>query len=93
MERKMDKYIAPILKKMCKIINVNYKEIKFNELGWYNEHTWTKEQEEKFRLWLEDYLYENNNIRKELLKNSVKNKKIIKSAVSEFLLNFGWKTI
>lgn len=87
----MKKYLSVVLKKMCNIVGTNYKDIDFKEHGWFLKYSWTTEQANEFSMWLEDYLYKNPKARKELLERPIKNKEVIKQAVSWFMLDYSWR--
>lgn len=85
----MGKHLKKIMKEMCKRVNVNFKDIDFKKDRWFMKHSWTFKQENDFRKWLIDYLNNNSEARKEVLKNP--NKKEVEKAVSWFIINYGWK--
>jgi len=85
------KPINRVIKKMCDVINVNYKDIDTMKEGWFNEYTWTAEQEEEFRVWFESYLYKSAEARREIMEHPIKNKKIINKLVTQFIFNYGWE--
>ena len=88
----MTKHLTTILKKQCNIVGVNFDDIDFSKSGWYQSHVWTEQQEQEFSDWLYNYFLENKEAREELLEHKAKDKKYIKRAISEFNLNYGWKT-
>ncbi len=85
------KHTKIILNKMCEVVGA--KNIDFKEEGWFLKHEWTEEQEKEFSKWMQNYLYENKEARDEMMRISVKNKKIIEKFVDQFLGNYGWRTI
>lgn len=48
---------AALLKKQCAIIKVDANKIDFQKPDWYQDHTWTKKQEDKFKTEFINYLY------------------------------------
>jgi len=86
----MNKYMVEILKEMCKRVGGNYDRIVFSENEWWRVYSWTEEEEADFKVWFEEYLYNNTRARKELT-TCGKSKKCIKQAVSEFLLQYSWR--
>ena len=96
-------YLIEILKEMCKRVNANYDEIDFKINSWvddegifhtndyYHLFSWTKDEEDSFKKWMIDYLYNNKQARKEFMSFPKKNKKRIAACVDEFLWNHGWK--
>lgn len=61
------------------------------EDNWYISEEWTQEEENEFALWMQDYLIENKQARKEIMRIPVKNKEVINKTVKTFLANYGWK--
>jgi len=84
-------HLQQILRQMCYVIGVDPETIDFGQHDWYMQHTWTQEQEQEFKIWLTDYIYNNNEARKEILEFPRKDKKHCEKAASEFLFNYGWK--
>lgn len=85
----MNKYIIKILKKMCKIVGADFNRIDFKSNDWYRTYEWTKKQEDKFKEWFIDFIYNNKKAREEL-SYCGKNKKDIKKFVDMFVFNYGW---
>ena len=84
-------YLRKVMKKMCVMINVDMNKIKFHSPNWWTTHTWTEKQQEQFRKWFEDLLYNDSKAREELMDLNIKNKKLIGRAVAWFLLCYGWR--
>lgn len=76
-----------IMTKMCDAIRVDYKDVDFQADHWYWSHTWTKEQEEEFRVWLGKFLVKH--------KYATKGKKRGQNAgyyeAGKLIMNYGWK--
>ena len=87
----VNKHLEIILKEMCKRVGANYNDIDFKDKEWYTRHEWLEEEQEDFHKWLVDYLYNNTEARKEILRYPRKNKKLINKAVTWFLFDYGWK--
>jgi len=87
----MNKYLTEVFTKMCSIVGADYDSIDFSADGWYSKYEWTDEQEKEFEKWMIEFLYTNNEARRELF-GCRKVKKAIKPWVGMFLLSYGWKT-
>lgn len=85
------KHKTIIFKRMCRVINIKYKDVNFSKKDWYLEHSWSEKKCNNFQAWLEDYLYKSSAARKELMNVPIKNKKVIKDVVDWFILNYGWR--
>jgi len=76
---------------MCDFVGAPYSVINNNELDpWYMKYKWTPIQEDNFKKWLVNHLFNNLAARREILRHPIKNKRTIKSAVESFILNYGW---
>ena len=78
---------------MCDFVGVKLSDIDTTKDGWYHMHSWTEAQEDEFGKWLENYLWENKNVVRELTKRRYINKKQIHQLTQEILLLWGWKTV
>ncbi len=91
----MTTHLKEVLKKMCSIVGISgidFDNFDFKADGWYQKYQWTREQEKEFCEWLEKYLLENKDSRKEFMARPNKTKRDIKKVVKEFIFNYGWKT-
>ena len=84
-------YTAFILEQMCMKVNANPDNIDFGKQDWFHSFEWYEEQEEEFIEWLADYLYNNKEARKELLRFPSRSKKVMRRAAEQFVFNYGWK--
>jgi len=87
----MDKYLEKILKKMCKMVGADYDAIDFKSSNWFLTHSWTKKKQDSFRQWFIDYLSDNGEARKILMRFPKKDKKWVELAVDNFIFQYGWK--
>jgi len=87
-----NEYLIHILKEMCHRVNADYAQIDFFEHNWFLTHEWNASEEEDFKSWIVDYLYENKDARNYLMRFPRKNKKDLKKLADEFVFNYGWKT-
>jgi len=85
-----EKYLWAILKKMCEFVNVSIDKIDFNSDTWFQTHKWSLETESKFVEWLQNYLYNNYQARKNIMQTTIKNKTFIKKFAEMFAFNYGW---
>jgi hypothetical protein len=90
---KENPYLKAILINMCETVGADFNKIKFNTKKWFLKFLWTEEEENNFRNWLENYLYQEPKARKELMSLPRKNKKLIKNVVDEFLFMYGWSRV
>jgi len=86
----MNKELEIILKEMCVRVGASYEDIDFHEHNWFTKHRWTIHQEEDFKDWLTNHLYENKSARGFILNISSKNKKLCKKGAQAFIFNYGW---
>lgn len=84
----MDKELKTILDEMCSIVGA--KEVNYKEKEWFLKHTWSEEEQESFRNWLSNFLYNNSKARKAF--KIARSKKYCDKASGMFILNYGWKT-
>jgi hypothetical protein len=85
------KHLNIILEKMFDSVGVIFTEDFCKTPNWFMKYSWTREQEDTFRKWLIEYLYQDIEARKELMSYAYKNKKSCERAANEFLFNYGWK--
>lgn len=76
---------------MCKAVKVNPKKVDPSKLGWFKKHTWTTKQQEEFIELMVERLYVSATARKEIFPNCVRSKKMLRAAMTNFILNYGWK--
>ena len=87
---KFGKHFEIIMKKMCELNNVDYYKVNFHNDEWYTAYTWTEEEEQVFRDWLFNYMKDNVEARKELMRINSKSKKNLEIFISEFCLMWSW---
>lgn len=75
-----------ILAEMCKVIGVDFESFDFSQPNWYWQHTWTKEQEEAFRVWLGEFLVKN----KYTKKGNYRGQNAGYYEAGKLLFNYGW---
>lgn len=83
-----------LLKKQCVIIGINAKKINFQKSDWYQDYTWTKKQEARFRKEFIKYLYGNLKRTKEIARLAhivYKSKKKLNILWQWWNLDYGWK--
>jgi hypothetical protein len=90
-KREIGEHLKHILKKMCNIVNADYKKINFQKDNWYHEYYWSEKEEIDFIEWLTNYLYTTKEARKEILYISGRSKIICNKAARQFVFNYGWK--
>uniref|UniRef100_A0A6M3JHG0 Uncharacterized protein n=1 Tax=viral metagenome TaxID=1070528 RepID=A0A6M3JHG0_9ZZZZ len=87
----MNKHLKIILTKMCKDVGADYTKINFKKKNWYWDYEWTTNKEQKFKLWLINYIKNNKEARNYLMSISSTNKKFLEKFANEFIMNYGWK--
>lgn len=91
-KNKMGKHLRVILKEMCKRVGAKFEEINFKKQNWFMKFSWTEKEQNEFIDWLTNYLYQNSEARKEVMKFPVKDKKRCKEVAIQFVSFYGWKT-
>jgi len=84
--------LETILTEMFARVGDKYEEEKTSSDSWYNSHEWTIEEQNSFKDWLTDYLYNNKDARKFMMSFPIKDKKRCKETASQFNAWYGWKT-
>ena len=79
-----------VLSKMCEFAKLPVKVLE--ELYAFEQFTWTSTQENKFKEWLENELRNDSKLRRMFMKFPQNTKTAIKKVVSEFNLNYGFRT-
>jgi hypothetical protein len=79
-----------VLKKMCDMVKAPYSVVNSCE-DWYHKYSWTQKQEDEFKKWFADYLYNNTEARNEIMSMPIKRKKVINGVVEFWNLDYGWK--
>lgn len=88
---KENPYLEEILREMCLRVGANFDKLDFKSSDWFTKYSWTEDEEEDFKLWLNQYFYDNAEAREEIMPRVAKDIEVIDMANSEFLLRFGWK--
>jgi len=90
-----DEKLCPVLRVvlhgMCLIGGCDFESIDFSAKNWFHKHTWTKEEQDAFRDWLADLVYDETLVRNQLLEHPIKNKKYCKRFADEFVFSYGWR--
>jgi len=82
-----------ILKKMCKIVGADYNTMDFRSPDWFNKHSWTTKEEDRFFEWLAKYFFEHWDAVSEIFKYvGCKNKKNARKYSLAFVANYRWKS-
>lgn len=85
-------YFTEVLREMCNRVDVNYEDIDFKKDNWYEDYTWSTNDQNKFIEWFAKYL-RNMGPRRELCKYPSLTRTIkqrIKFA-EKFVPSFSWK--
>ena len=81
-----------VLKEMCKRVGTNFNSVDFKDPNWYNQYSWSMDEETNFIEWLANALMTNKTVRMDLLvypSHLTYNK--ARKAAKEFVLNYGWR--
>ena len=81
-----DEQLKIILTKMCSRVGVKYKDINFAEEGWFQKHSWAKEEQDSFQKWLGDKLTEWKCVKKGKYRGQPHGY----YEAGKFLMNYGW---
>jgi len=84
------KHFDKIMSEMCSRVGANWEVVNPKESGWFQKHNWSEAEQESFKEWMVNYLYNSGEARKEVLTFNVKNKALIRKAVDKFLFCYGW---
>ena len=76
---------------MCESVGVDFDTFDFDQENWYWQHTWTTDEENRFKQWLVHEIYNNTKLRKATMHFPIRNFKNIEMAVEMFMLNYGWR--
>jgi hypothetical protein len=93
---KLPDYLLDILKEMFSRVNAPVDNIDefTKQPTWFLTYEWTKEQQDGFVSWLENYLKNNKQtfvtLTRRMLSNNKKNRLKI---ANEFVWNYGWKEV
>ena len=91
----MNKETEIIFKEMCTRVGADYEQIDFQEEKWFYKYQWTQTEEEDFKNWLSEHIYNLPIKRLRLLTKFPhiirKRKKQSRKFATELVDNYGWK--
>ena len=77
---------------MCSYIDdAHFDDIDFQEPDWYMKHTWNRDQEKDFCIWLTEYLFKNKEAQESLYSRKNMSKEECRQTASAFCCSFGWR--
>jgi hypothetical protein len=85
-------HIHNILYEMCQRVGADYDTIDFQEAGWYTKYTWSVDEENSYKAWLFEYLRNNKDARREIMRFPSTKQKNIERCVNSFIFNYGFVT-
>ena len=88
---KLPKHMTIILKKMCELVGADFDKVNFKDPFWFDTYEWTEEEEQVFKDWLREYLKNNIEARRELMKWPAKKKDYLDRIIAEFCLMWSWR--
>jgi len=86
-------YLKEVLEKQCEIAEVDFNKVNFDSETWFQDVTWTKEQETTFEEWVKDYMKTNSKARNQLMTVKSKSKKTIDKWWAMYNLMYGFRVI
>lgn len=94
------KHIEIIIREMCRRVGADFDSLVFTKThedmdvkeAWFMKHEWSEDEQDDFKKWLVEYLLNNAEARREIMKSSDKNMKKLEAAAGWFIFAFGWKT-
>jgi hypothetical protein len=72
-----------MLKMMCRYANIEYEDVDWTDREWFNQHNWTKVQQEQFIEWLTVFLFN---------KHYARTMKIARHEAEKLNMQYGWTT-
>lgn len=88
----MNPILIKILRKMCSLADVEFDSVDFDEESWYCKHSWSKEQEEEFTIWLTDFMKKKENRTVSGAGSLLSNNEARIKFAESFVMHYGWKT-
>jgi hypothetical protein len=85
-------HLFTILYEMCNIVGADYHSIDFKSDNWYTHYIWSVDEENNFKVWLYEYLRDNKEARKELMRFPSSKPKDIEKIVNSFVCMYGFVT-
>ena len=87
-------YFTDVLKEMCSRVGVEYADVDFSQDNWYQKHTWTRIEENKFIEWYAQFL-RSMGPRREMCKypSLVRSKPDRLKFAAKMVAEFGWKVL
>jgi hypothetical protein len=84
-------HMFTILYEMCQRVGADYHSIDF-QTDWYTKYKWSVEEENSYKVWLFEYLRDNKQARKELMRFPTTKQKHIEQTVNFFVSMYGFVT-
>ena len=84
-------YLKEVIMKQCECAKVRFEDVDFDSRTWFQDVTWTKEQEAEFEVWVKDYLKTNTKARKQLMIFPSKTKKSLDKWFIGYNLMYGFR--
>jgi hypothetical protein len=78
-------WLVRILRRMFREVGEVFDEDYVQADGWYLRHSWTKQKEEEFAIWMKQQLKKQHPWK-------YRPDRLIDDEIGYFLLNYGWKT-
>ena len=88
---KMHPGLKKVLEEMCKRVGVDFNQIDFTKKNWFQQYSWTPEEQEDFVNWLAKQIKLDKDVRaifNGLLTTDLQRK----NAALMFVFEYGWKT-
>ena len=81
--------LQDILRDMCERVGADYESIDFSKEGWFQEYTWSIQDQEMFKKELLEKVRNNRDYYKPVFKSI--SLKTLEKEVDLFLMQYGWK--
>lgn len=87
-------YLTDVLTEMCRRVGVEYTDIDFSEDAWYEQHTWSQTEKDKFIAWFAKFLH-NMGPRREICRYPplVRTTSERMKFAEKFVEEFAWKVV
>ena len=82
----MNKYLEEIISEMHRRVGEEFSLEELNK----DLYEWSEEEQDNFREWLVDYMYDNEKARNSLM-NSTNSKERCREFADDFIFQYGWK--
>ena len=90
MKENVSEELKYVLSNMCNVIGIKFEDVNFDKEDWFEDYSWTMQQEADFIIWLTNILLKEDHIRESLLAHPEKDFAICLEAAQTFIALYGW---